>query len=188
MATESLNIHSVIGGNFFFLAASFVCQINIRPNTDVTSRYSNTFVAFVVEVHIDQINTNLLAIGVHCSPTTSCVYLFAVDGSRIIHAIEIEDKVTSCCFINSKVCADSALNAFDGCIIVGTETGKILIIDLFVESCLRVLNGSQFYNNEPKICKIVSSATFQTIGTEQYSNGPDDIGFGVQLEGEKYIR
>ncbi|KAG4065759.1 hypothetical protein HA402_012437 [Bradysia odoriphaga] len=142
-------------------------------------RYSNTFVAFVVEVHIDQINTNLLAIGVHCSPTTSCIYLFAVDGSRIIHAIEIEDKLTSCCFINSRVCADSALNSFDGCVIVGTETGKILIIDLFVESCLSVLNGSEFYNNEPKICKIVSAASFKRA--EQYSSS-DDIGFGVQLE------
>ncbi|XP_037026893.1 protein ELYS [Bradysia coprophila] len=142
-------------------------------------RYSNTFVAFVVEVHIDQINTNLLAIGVHCSPTTSCIYLFAVDGSRIIHAIEIEDKVTSCCFINSRVCADSALNSFDGCIIVGTETGKILIVDLFVESCLRVLHGSEFYKNEPKICKIISATTFKRV--EQYSNS-DDIGFGVQLE------
>lgn len=108
-----------------------------------------------------------------------------MNGSRIIHAIEIEEKVTSCCFIESQVCIDSALNSFDGCIIVGTETGKVLIIDLFVESCGRVLLGAEFYNDKPKLCRIVSSNSFRRIGAKQYAIDFEDMGLGVQLEGKK---
>lgn len=121
----------------------------------------------------------------HCTPTTSCIYLFAVNGSRIVHAIEVEERLTSCSFIDSQICVDSALNAFDGCIIVGTESGKVLVIDLFVDSCARVLNGSEFFNNEPKLCKIVSSISFKSNGAPQYPSDCDDIVYGVHLEGKK---
>lgn len=147
-------------------------------------RYKNTFIAFVTEVSIDRTKAKLLAIGVHSSPTTSCVYLFAVNGSQIIHAIEIEEKLTSCSFIEPHICADSALDALNGCIIVGAESGRIVIVDLFVDSCLRVLNGSAFYNNEPKLCKIVSSDEFQANGLVDES---DDFCFGLRLDGESEL-
>lgn len=185
MEIELQIIHSVIEGGFYIVHSHRDCLLLLLKHNDVTFRYRNTFIAFVTEVSIEQINSNLLAIGVHCSPTTSCIYLFAVNGSRIIHAIEIEEKLTSCSFIESQICADSALNSFDGCIIVGTESGKIVIVDLFVESCARVLNDSEFFNNVPKLCKIISSTSFKSIGAEQYANDSDDIGFGVQLKGKK---
>lgn len=175
MATELPIIRLAIKGEQNCLPLIFD-----RFTNEIISRYSNTFIAFVTEVNIDQINTNLLAIGVHSSPTTSCIYLFAPNGSRIIHAIEIEEKLTSCSFIESQICADSALNLFDGCVIVGTETGKIIIIDLFAESCVRVFNGSEFFNNEPKLCKIISSRAFRSIETID----SDDFCFGVHLEGK----
>ncbi|KAJ6632813.1 Protein ELYS like [Pseudolycoriella hygida] len=145
-------------------------------------RFGNTFIAFVTEVKVDQINTKLLAIGVHSSSTTSCIYLFGVSDSRIIHTIEVEQRVTSCCFIDAQICVDCALNSFDGCIIVGTETGKVLIIDLFVESCIRVINGLEFFNNEPRLCRIVTLSSFRAVGVERFINDPNDTGFGVALK------
>lgn len=124
-----------------------------------------------------------MAIGVQCSQTTSCIYLFAIDGARIIHAIEIEEKLTSCCFIESQICVDSALNSFNGCIIVGTETAKVIIIDFFVDSCIRVLKGLEFFNNEPKLCKIVSSRLpFESIEIEKFATDRDEIAIGILLE------
>ncbi len=190
MATEFVIIRSVLKGNSFFFTAPFNITTSIddlKWTNNVTFRYSNTFIAFVTEVSIDQLNTKLLAIGVHCSPTTSCIYLFAVNDSRIIHAIEVDEKLTSCSFIEPQICVDSALYSFNGCIIVGTENGKILIIDLFVESCVRVLNGAEFYNNEPKICKIISSTSYKSFGTKHHdASDSEDISFGVQLEGKKF--
>lgn len=177
MVTELLITVSATAGNWFSTA----------PKKKIIKKHFravNTFITFVTEVKIAEINSSLLAIGVQFSPTNSLIHLFAVDGSRIVHSIEVDEKVTTCCFIESQICADSALNWFDGCIVVGTEAGKVIIIDLFVDNCVRVLNGLEFFNHDPKLCKMVSSTLpFDSIKAQKLAADHDGIAFGIQLEG-----
>lgn len=92
-------------------------------------------VTCVTEVTVPGVNSSILVIGVQCFPVGGLIYIFSVLGSRIIHRIEVIDKVTSCCFINKEACLGGKLQHFDGCVAVGTDSGKVILLDLNLERC-----------------------------------------------------
>lgn len=98
-------------------------------------RISNTLITCVSEVNVVGINTTILMIGVQCTPIGGSLYLFAVQGSRILHRIDVIDRITSCCFVNTATCQRSSLTKFDGCVAIGTDQGKVLLIDLNLRKC-----------------------------------------------------
>lgn len=96
---------------------------------------SRSIITCVAEVNAKQIKSGLLIVGVQRSSVGGLLYLFSVQGSRIVHRIDVIDTITSCCFINEEVCKRGILNAFDGCIAVGTEAGDIFLVDLNLNRC-----------------------------------------------------
>lgn len=102
---------------------------------DTSQRLTNTVITCVTEVQIEGINSCVLLVGVQCSPLGGLLYIFSVQGSRVIHRIDVVDRITSCCFIPSAACKFSSLKRFDGCAAVGTEEGKILLLDLNLKKC-----------------------------------------------------
>lgn len=98
-------------------------------------RLTNSLITCVTEIEITDINTCILAIGLQSDKQGGVVCLFAVQGSRILRTIEIVDRITSCCFINALACVKSDLILFDGCLAVGTDVGKLVLIDLALQNC-----------------------------------------------------
>lgn len=98
-------------------------------------RNVNAAITCVAEVQASDINTCLLVVGVHQMPVGGLLYLFSVQGSRIIHRIDVIDKITSCCFINENVCKRGNLKHFQGCVAVGTDRGDIFLFDLHLSRC-----------------------------------------------------
>lgn len=92
-------------------------------------------VTCVAEVTTSDINSCLLIIGVQRVPVGGLLYLFSVQGSRILRRIDIVDKITSCCFVSNAACKRGCLKAFNGCAAVGTEAGEIFLIDLNLNHC-----------------------------------------------------
>lgn len=104
-----------------------------------------SLITCVAEVNAKNIKSCLLVIGVQRSPVGGLLYLFSVQGSRIVHRIDVIDKITSCCFISEEVCKRGSLNAFTGCVAVGTESGGIFLVDLNLNRCKQSeLNGIIF--------------------------------------------
>lgn len=153
------------------------------------------------------INTCVLVIGVQCAPIGGLVYIFSVVGSRIIHRIEVIDKVTSCCFVNLTACREGHLRRFDGCVAVGTDTGKVILLDLNLQMCkecklaclafflvdiqvmipyvLAVLYNRHIYNYDADIatCHIVMSAMkYEEMTNHHIQARRENINFGIQLE------
>lgn len=100
-----------------------------------SERYANTFITCVAEVHTTDINSCILIVGVQQLPIGGLLYLFSVHGSRVIHRIDVIDKITSCCFIRNAVCKRGNLKNFNGCVAVGTERGDIFLFDLNLNRC-----------------------------------------------------
>lgn len=100
-----------------------------------SSRLSNTVITCVTEVAIDGVSSCVLLVGVQCSPLGGLLYVFSVQGSRVIHRFDVIDRIASCCFISSAACKLSSLQKFDGCAAIGTDEGKILLLDLNLRKC-----------------------------------------------------
>lgn len=102
---------------------------------DTSQRLSNTVITCVTEIQADGINSCILVVGVQCSPIGGLLYVFSVQGSRVIHRIDVIDKVTSCSFVSAIACRRSTLEMFDGCVAIGTDDGKVLLMDLNLTQC-----------------------------------------------------
>lgn len=102
---------------------------------DSSQRLSNTVITCVTEIQADAVNSCILIVGVQCSPIGGLLYLFSVQGSRVIHRIDVIDRVTSCCYVNTIACRRSSLKMFDGCVAIGTDDGKVLLMDLNLTRC-----------------------------------------------------
>lgn len=94
-----------------------------------------SIVTCVAEVATNDISSCLLIIAVQRVPIGGLLYLFSVQGSRIVHRIDVVDKITSCCFINDAACKRGCLSAFNGCAAVGTDAGEVFLIDLNLNRC-----------------------------------------------------
>lgn len=94
-----------------------------------------SIVTCAAEVSSNDIGSCLLIIAVQRSPFGGLLYLFSVHGSRIVHRIDVVDKITSCCFISDAACKRSCLKAFNGCAAIGTDAGEIFLIDLNLNRC-----------------------------------------------------
>lgn len=94
-----------------------------------------SIVTCIAEVTSNDINSCLLIIAVQRSQIGGLLYLFSVQGSRIVHRIDVIDKITSCCFISDAVCNRGNLKAFNGCAAVGTDAGEVFLIDLNLNRC-----------------------------------------------------
>lgn len=94
-----------------------------------------SIVTCVAEVAANDISSCLLIIAVQRAPVGGLLYLFSVQGSRIVHRIDVVDKITSCCFIKDAACKRGCLKAFNGCAAVGTDAGEVFLIDLNLNRC-----------------------------------------------------
>lgn len=97
---------------------------------------AKSVVTCVAEVTANELNASqILMIAVQRTPIGGMLYLFSVQGSRIVHCINVIDKITSCCYVSDAACNRGCLKAFNGCAAVGTETGEVFLIDLNLNRC-----------------------------------------------------
>lgn len=95
---------------------------------------ANSVVTCVAEVTATELSSCLLIIAVQ-QAAGGLIYLFSVQGSRIVHRIDVIEKITSCCYICDVACNRGTLMPFNGCAAVGTETGEVFLIDLNLNRC-----------------------------------------------------
>lgn len=136
----------------------------------------------VDEVHIAEVNTCVLAVGVQGDRPSGVVCLFAVQGTKILRVIEVPHRITSCCFVGgAAMCARSDLQLFDGCLAVGTEVGKVLLFGLQLNRCREVLLGTRkLPQAESTVC--LSSESWEVVKRKHKRAVADGLNFGIQLK------
>lgn len=60
--------------------------------------------------------------------------VFCVQGSKILGSMDFCDRITCCRYIDQAACQNSVLKMFQGTIAVGTDQGKLFLIDLMIPS------------------------------------------------------
>lgn len=65
------------------------------------------------------------------------VCIFIVQGSKILGSLDFCNKITSCHEISSVACNRSVMKQFSGCLAIGTDQGKIYLIDLQLPSTVQ---------------------------------------------------
>jgi hypothetical protein len=63
---------------------------------------------------------------------TGMLSIFCVQGSRILESMDLPEVITCCKYIEKRACSKSVLKCFNGAIAVGTDQGKIFLIDLML--------------------------------------------------------
>jgi hypothetical protein len=102
---------------------------------DVLPRAKNAEITCVEQIHIENVSACLLAVGLQFPEAGGIICVLSVPGSRILHAIDIYEKVTSCTFISTELCAHGVLRTWDSCLAIGTEQGKIFLYELNLQLC-----------------------------------------------------
>lgn len=146
-------------------------------------------VSCVEEIDAASIKTCILAVGLQLSPTEgSKVCLVSVQCSSILGAIDVFDKITTCHFIPKQHrdhASRSLLRYFDGCLAVGTDQGKVVLLDLSVKRYKHVINGT--VTNEENLNVQECHVVFANLEPEEIlmhheQSRQEGIYFGIQLE------
>uniref|UniRef100_A0A1B0DF59 ELYS beta-propeller domain-containing protein n=1 Tax=Phlebotomus papatasi TaxID=29031 RepID=A0A1B0DF59_PHLPP len=125
-------------------------------NFQHTLRSLTLSITCVAEINVPDVNTTVLAIGFETSAFDGVLCLFSVQGSRPIQLISIDDGIVSCTEIQVSH-LNNILSRFDGCLAVGTVSGKIVLVNVN----LLLFRSSLFANQnilchvEPSPCTIV---------------------------------
>jgi hypothetical protein len=62
------------------------------------------------------------------------ISIFCVQGSKILGQMDFCERITSCRYIHKNACKRSILAQFHGTIAIGTDQGKIFLIDIMLPS------------------------------------------------------
>jgi hypothetical protein len=104
-------------------------------NFDSTPRTKNVEITCVEEIKVEHWTSCVLAVGLQFPETGGLICILSVQGSRLLHAIDIYEKVTSCSFISTEHCARGVLQTWDSGLAIGTEQGKIFLFELDLQLC-----------------------------------------------------
>lgn len=73
------------------------------------------------------------------------VAIFSPVGSQVLRYIDLDGLKSSVCtmnFINRRVCGKTALQELDGCLVLGTDSGALLLLDLNAQQTLHCSNSN----------------------------------------------
>jgi hypothetical protein len=80
-------------------------------------------------------NVCLLAVATEFSITgtsAGMLSVFCVQGSKILGSMDLCERITCLRYIDEVACRRSVLRQFKGCVAIGTDQGKLFLIDLMI--------------------------------------------------------
>lgn len=143
--------------------------------------FKDSYVSCVTEVPLE--GSTVLAVGLQLSPAGGKICLIAVHGSALLGSIDLVDKVTSCCVVPHSL--RTVLQLFDGCLAVGTDQGRVFVLDLCLKQIRQIFSRTLTPLQHLKVaeCHIVDGGMEPNeIAQHHLQSKRDGIYFGVQLE------
>ena len=82
---------------------------------------------------VDAFGGKLLAVGLRLGIEQSQIVFLTVRGGRELGRIDVQEDVKLLRYIDPNSCSNGLLSKYQGCIAVGTEDGKVILVD----TCLK---------------------------------------------------
>lgn len=146
----------------------------------VSFRNTTTIITTVVELNLTDFPRPVLAIGFR-GQDSGYVCLFSVFNSRLLHFFEFTEPVTSVAYL-AVASAQSVIGAFDGCLILGTNSGKTLLVDLELDVLRADLLSVTRVGDPVPILTIPADATDQDIRNCHAEATRQKVSFGLELK------
>ncbi|KAJ8920901.1 hypothetical protein NQ315_015694 [Exocentrus adspersus] len=118
---------------------------------------SNTKIICVEEIYRLNGTLSLLAVGINCEISGGLICIFDVFCSKVIRAIQIENKISSLHVVDSGcevLNLPGPLRNFDGIISVGTEGGDVYLVDICRQICEESLYSTTV-RDELSPCRVI---------------------------------
>ncbi|GAB0094839.1 hypothetical protein DMENIID0001_101650 [Sergentomyia squamirostris] len=188
---EKISAISKNGRLCWFAFGSQIEVMSLATGTKVSSyNFQHTIrsislnITCVSEIDVPGVNTVVLAVCLKTSAFNGVICLYSVQGSRPLQLISIDDGITSSTFL-AQINLVNILTIFDGCLAIGTDTGKVILINL---------NLTHFRTNmfeckqelkchvEPTQCTIVDAESSEAIMEMVFKQSVKErTFFGVKL-------
>lgn len=62
----------------------------------------------------------------------SMVCIFCIQGCKLLGSMDMSERITCCKYITADACRRSVLRQFHGTLAIGTDQGKLFLVDLMI--------------------------------------------------------
>ncbi|XP_055381078.1 uncharacterized protein LOC129611791 [Condylostylus longicornis] len=159
---------------------------------DCHSKFEKAIITSITEIECANDNCCFLAVGLQISDSVrSIIAIYSVQGSKILRCIEISDRITCCVHISEDITKRNFLQLMEGCLAVGTDIGKLILLDINFKKCEAALleEGDDKLDTVP--CHMVKSTLDFTHISNHYKHTlQENFNFGIELEhvkGESFV-
>ncbi|KAG5673512.1 hypothetical protein PVAND_003554 [Polypedilum vanderplanki] len=139
----------------------------------------------IIAVSMEFVNNSI------ASHDAGMISIFCIQGSKILGSMDMSEHITSCKYLDWEICRRSALREFHGTLAIGTNQGKIFLVDLMIPNDINEIVLSRSYAGEifPMVIAPMNDDTnqVQLINLhKKFINTRDSIGersfFAIQLK------
>ncbi|XP_062555854.1 protein ELYS homolog [Armigeres subalbatus] len=175
----------VASGSLFTVLSTKTGAKLMSHSFDQDSKTRNSVICSVQEMPLEETNCCIVAVGIQLEDDTGIVVVLAVQGSRILGRIDVNEKLACLQSISRQSYSRGRIAKFSGCLVVGTASGKVLLID----ACLKFEDNSIFGRRlmMNKLEKNQCHVEFSSTDPEQIAASHElvkkrNIYFGLQLD------
>ncbi|XP_053695804.1 protein ELYS [Sabethes cyaneus] len=154
-------------------------------NFEYDIKAQNSTVIDVQEMGVNVTTSCIIAVGIRLENNMSMIVVLTLQGSRVLGYIDVDDHLSCLQPISRATHRRGPLSQYDGCIAVGTVTGKVLLVDVCLKPESDPVFGQRLVMNN--LCKSQCHVEFVTEDQTQISYKhrlirQRSVYFGLQLQ------
>uniref|UniRef100_A0A1Q3F0S0 Putative nuclear pore complex assembly n=1 Tax=Culex tarsalis TaxID=7177 RepID=A0A1Q3F0S0_CULTA len=154
----------------------------LSHNFEIDSRTRNCTICNVHGMEQSEAGSYLIAVGIQLYGNAGAVIVMTVQGARILGKIDVNEKISCVQPVSRASYGRGRVSPFNGCIAVGTVSGKVLLIDACLRNETTTLFGQrQVMNRLDKTQCHVEFANVDMVTNHELVR-QREVYFGLQLE------
>ncbi|KAL1403718.1 hypothetical protein pipiens_019251 [Culex pipiens pipiens] len=154
----------------------------LSHNFESDSRTRNCSICNVHGMEQSEVGSYLIAVGIQLYGNAGAVVVMTIQGARVLGRIDVNEKISSVQPVSKASYGRGRVSSFNGCIAVGTVSGKVLLID----ACLRYETTALFGQRQVmnRLDKNQCHVEFANVdvATNHELIRQREVYFGLQLE------
>uniref|UniRef100_A0A8D8J7H9 Protein ELYS homolog n=1 Tax=Culex pipiens TaxID=7175 RepID=A0A8D8J7H9_CULPI len=154
----------------------------LSHNFESDSRTRNCTICNVHGMEQSEVGSYLIAVGIQLYGNAGTVVVMTIQGARVLGRIDVNEKISSVQPVSKASYGRGRVSSFNGCIAVGTVSGKVLLID----ACLRYETTALFGQRQVmnRLDKNQCHVEFANVdvATNHELIRQREVYFGLQLE------
>ncbi|XP_055550432.1 protein ELYS isoform X2 [Wyeomyia smithii] len=118
-------------------------------NFENDEKTHNCTIITAQEMAVDGITSSVIVVGMQFQNKHSLVVVITLQGSRVLGHINIDDKLSCLQPISKASYHKGRISKYDGCVAIGTVSGKIILVDTCLKHEVDMVFGQRLVMNSP---------------------------------------